>query len=372
MPSSSRFNSTTETERGIHVKPKMLFLLAIGIGFAGLFADAQTAAPPPAAKPAVRKTPSQVDLVVQMVKAGISEGLIIKTLQKNGKAVDLTPSDMIKLKDAGASDNLIAFMMDSTAAPVTAPPAPQPVIPPVPAPDPVTPPPPPVVRVSPKTGPGGDWRAAIQERLEQQFPLTQATADKSDIVAAGAVLVLKKNNLVMYASAAFTGINTYKNGLITQNIFGKLSKNSTDGSARTFVRGEKFWTTQIDVKDDGVVFQFLSDPLSDTRYSGALKLPFPKGSQPTPEQIAATAAEVLNVDDSVSPAPSPQQTLAPPPPLPDQPAAPPGTVGLGQTKDQVVAVLGQPARITNAGTKQIYSYKNLTVTFVNGKVTDVQ
>jgi hypothetical protein len=48
-------------------------------------------------------------------------------------------------------------------------------------------------------------------------------------------------------------------------------------------------------------------------------------------------------------------------------------VELGQTKEQVVAALGQPERIANVGaTKQIYFFKNLKVTFVSGKVTDVQ
>jgi outer membrane protein assembly factor BamE (lipoprotein component of BamABCDE complex) len=45
---------------------------------------------------------------------------------------------------------------------------------------------------------------------------------------------------------------------------------------------------------------------------------------------------------------------------------------LGQTKDQVVAAMGQPVRIADLGKKQIYYYKDLKITFVDGKVTDVQ
>jgi|HubBroStandDraft_6_1064221.scaffolds.fasta_scaffold00114_12 hypothetical protein len=51
---------------------------------------------------------------------------------------------------------------------------------------------------------------------------------------------------------------------------------------------------------------------------------------------------------------------------------PPASVQLGQTTDQVVAALGQPDKIVTLGTKQIYVYKDLKVTFVNGKVTDAQ
>jgi len=57
---------------------------------------------------------------------------------------------------------------------------------------------------------------------------------------------------------------------------------------------------------------------------------------------------------------------------PAAPAAPPATVEIGQTPDQVTAILGQPDKILNLGPKQIYVYKDLKVTFVKGKVTDAQ
>jgi outer membrane protein assembly factor BamE (lipoprotein component of BamABCDE complex) len=46
-------------------------------------------------------------------------------------------------------------------------------------------------------------------------------------------------------------------------------------------------------------------------------------------------------------------------------------VALGQTKDQVVATFGQPQRVATVGTKEIYYYPGMKVTFVNGKVADV-
>ena len=64
--------------------------------------------------------------------------------------------------------------------------------------------------------------------------------------------------------------------------------------------------------------------------------------------------------------------IPPPPPPADEPAAPPKTISLGQTKDTVVANFGQPTKIAKVGTKEIYYYPDLKVTFVAGKVTDVQ
>jgi hypothetical protein len=50
----------------------------------------------------------------------------------------------------------------------------------------------------------------------------------------------------------------------------------------------------------------------------------------------------------------------------------PAQISIGQTVDQVKAALGTPEKIVNLGAKQIYVYKDLKVTFVNGKVSDVQ
>jgi hypothetical protein len=56
----------------------------------------------------------------------------------------------------------------------------------------------------------------------------------------------------------------------------------------------------------------------------------------------------------------------------EQPQAEPQTIEKGQTPDQVQAAMGKPDKIVNLGVKQIYVYKDLKVTFINGKVSDVQ
>lgn len=381
------------------MKLNPLTAVAFMICLAGILAIAQTVPPAsPAAssatgtaKPPIRKVASQVDQVIQLTKAGMSEGLIIKFLQKNAKAVALTTSDLVRLQQAGVSERVMSVMIDPTANPeaapaaapaeFTAPPAPAPV------PEPPSPPAPssiavPATPIASRTVPStGDWRSAIQQRIESDYPLTQATGDKSDIVSAGAVMVLKKNSLVLHAGAILSNANTYKNGKLSAGFFGGLCKTSTEAGCRSFVKGEKFWLTNVDVKEDSLVLQFLSDPLPDSRYSGTLKFPFPKGSQPTADQMEALVAEVIEVDASTPPPaaasapPAPRQQplspIAPPPPPPDQAGAP-QTVSVGQTKDQVVAALGQPVRVATVGAKQILYFNGLKVTLVSGKVTQVQ
>jgi curli biogenesis system outer membrane secretion channel CsgG len=97
------------------------------------------AAPKPAAaKPAAAASP--VDSVIQSVKAGLSESLIIRTLQRDNKPMNLTPSDLVKLKGAGVSENIIGVMLDPASAPAAAAPS---AAPPAAAPVAAAPPPPP-------------------------------------------------------------------------------------------------------------------------------------------------------------------------------------------------------------------------------------
>src|SRR5260370_23964957 len=55
-----------------------------------------------------------------------------------------------------------------------------------------------------------------------------------------------------------------------------------------------------------------------------------------------------------------------------QPQAERQSIEKGMTTDQVEGAMGKPEKIVNLGPKKIYVYKDLKVTFLNGKVFDVQ
>lgn len=242
-----------------------------------------------------------------------------------------------------------------------------------------------------------DQKAEIQKKLASQFALTKITADGSDIVTAGSVLVLQKDGLVMFSIATkVPPTYTYKDGKLSMGFGATLATNMALGQAqqganvsnvpqRKFVTGEKFWVVAFSVKDDGVIIKLYSDPYADVRYYGQLKFPFQKHFIPPADDVLKTIGEVLTVqpgDNSSSvaapqppppePAPAAPEAIAPPPPPPDAQQAPPKTLELGQTKDQVVANFGQPQKVVKLGAKEIYYYPDMKVTFVNGKVTDVQ
>lgn len=264
--------------------------------------------------------------------------------------------------------------------------------------------------------------AEILKKLLADYPISVVNAE-GGVVTQGVTLVLKQG---LTAGSQTACTSDYKDGAV------KLTKsggaNCADAAikkvsrfipalpglappatgaqpSRVFVVGEKMYVTKIEVKD-AVSFSLLSDAISDVTYKADVHFPVAKGANPSADQVEKWVAEMFTIAPAdkasgdkaasgqqqapaqapapaapaaaalapIAPPPPPPDTpalapIAPPPPPPDQP---PATVSLGMSVDQVVAILGQPVTQASIGAKQIFSYKNLKVTFVSGKVTDVQ
>lgn len=113
----------------------------IGLVVAGTLLHGQAvapkpaAAPPPAAKPAPRPAAppkpagTTVDTIVELVKGGLSEQMVIQVLKKENKTYNLSALDLLKLQKAGVNENIVKVMMDPKAEIAAAPP-PAPLAPP--------------------------------------------------------------------------------------------------------------------------------------------------------------------------------------------------------------------------------------------------
>lgn len=111
-----------------------------------------------------------------------------------------------------------------------------------------------------------------------------------------------------------------------------------------------------------------------------LAAPFAEAAPPPDSNVAtelaqqyqeATRVEAEVVGEARSSDPNPPGAPAAPA-QPERPTAPPQVVSAGQSTDEVIAILGNPVQILRAGKKEIYRYRDVKVTFVNGKVTDVE
>jgi hypothetical protein len=236
----------------------------------------------------------------------------------------------------------------------------------------------------------------IEKQLTSTYHTAKATADGTDIVTAGSVLVLQKDHLVMCTvNQPISVANVYKGGALSQaglhSALGTLStlskigrflpfgggavasaagtagqaaaQSGADASAtREFVAGEKFWVTQITTKSDGVYFTLLSDAINDQRYKATLQFPFAKGGNPSTDDVAALVGEVITVDAGEQTQTAQQQA----------PAPQPKTIAVGQTRDEVVAAFGVPTKVIKLATKEIDIFPDMKVTFVHDKVSNVE
>lgn len=263
----------------------------------------------------------------------------------------------------------------------------------------------------------GDPGTLVQEKLVSQIKITKATADHSDIVTSGDIVLLHKDGLMMCSSASsYAFSNTYNNGVLAANYNnrakdaaksffkghlpfgggGSVTDAANNGCAsRKFVAGEKFWVTAVLLQKDGILISAFSDPYPDSsgnqvRYYGEIKFPFAKGQVPAPDDFVKTVSEVITVqpaDDkdnggsqgdqggtpaAAAPPAAPAAPMAAiPPPPPPADAAPP-TIAIGQTEDQVTTAFGPPTKTAKVGARKILYYKDMKVTLTNGKVSNVE
>jgi hypothetical protein len=237
---------------------------------------------------------------------------------------------------------------------------------------------------------------ALADQLKAQYKVVKYSEDANgfNVVQPGTVLVIQKAgilgvpplNLVMCPAKVQDG-DLHPPGAFCAGMVKQIS--------RYFQSGEKVYPLKLDVnlKKEQISFRIVAcdscngtDP--PTFFKSEVQFQFPKGYLETAAagQVQDTIGQVLSLDSgdakqprtappaAPAPAAAPADTAAPtpiaaPPPPADQP---PATIDVGQTVDQVVAILGQPQRIAKAGAKQIYFYKDLKVTFTSGKVSDVE
>jgi hypothetical protein len=202
------------------------------------------------------------------------------------------------------------------------------------------------------------------------------------------VLVIQKDGILGVApSNALPPCpsNFKDNSLHAPNTICMMAEKS---ASKALTNGEKVHPTSVSInlKAEKVAVNFTECDSCNggdaSSYKGEVVFQFPKGYLEGADagQVADVISQVLAPPDPNAPQQDQNQQQAggqqqggdQQQQQPQQPAAPPASIQLGQTVDQVQAAFGPPEKIVNLGTKQIYVYKDLKVTFVNGKVTDVQ
>jgi hypothetical protein len=225
--------------------------------------------------------------------------------------------------------------------------------------------------------------APLLDQLKKEIKVTKMGTDSTgtSVTDPGTVLVLKKGGVygvpqsttVIVAPSTFKDNELHQPGLVQRSMILKVSKLLTVD--------EKVYVTKIDVKakEDKVVLTItecdkcnnVQDPSS---YKGAIQFQFPKGylEKADAGQVADVIHQVLAVPTDADNKDNNNNNNQQQAQAPAQPAAAPANIVLGMALNDVTTALGQPEKMVNLGKKQIYVYKDLKITFVDGKVTDVQ
>jgi hypothetical protein len=236
---------------------------------------------------------------------------------------------------------------------------------------------------------------SLQEQLAAQYKVAKVGSDTGgySVVEAGTLLAIQKGGILGVPYADQNALSSmYEDGKVhgpsglalmgRKSIMGRFGKEQT---THLFAVGDKVYPTKIDVNaaKDTVAMTIVAcdtcnktDPPTYNKAQIVFKFPSGTLAKASAGGVEDVIGQLLSITDdtqqSADQGSGQQQGGQQQAAQPQQAAQQPQSIQLGQTPDQVQAALGQPDKTVDLGVKKIYVYKDLKVTFVNGKVSDVQ
>jgi hypothetical protein len=221
---------------------------------------------------------------------------------------------------------------------------------------------------------------SLEEQLKTQYTLVKVATD-GRVLEPGTVLAIQKAGIlaVVPSSLIMCG-NKYQDSNLKPA--GGFCKAAVANTSRELTVGEKVyaWKLKVEIPKEKLTLQVIecdscNGVSQPSLYKAQVEFQFAKGylEKASVPEVEDIIGQVLTVDEGGDQQMQRAQDQQPAQEQPNEPPqAPPCAVDVGQSPDQVVHCLGQPEKIITVGPKQIYVYKDLKVTFLNGKVSDVQ
>lgn len=252
---------------------------------------------------------------------------------------------------------------------------------------------------------------ALVQQLRAAYPETVMESNGLKVAKPGATLLVQADGVLANPMKSGPYANVFSGGQFQQRGETTSQKMSRFGIAvpqkkqleRPIATGAKVYLVGTEYSPDSIAFTVETCGDCDPKavdpgyepYHAKVTFRFVHGAlaETDLKHVQQTIEQVFKLPD-VPPPPPPQATpppqAAPPPaeaaaapaptPEPVPPAAappappadaPPKVLKLGMTMKQVKDSFGEPASIVELGSKVIYVYKDKKVTFMNGKVSDV-
>jgi len=226
---------------------------------------------------------------------------------------------------------------------------------------------------------------SLQEQLNAQYKVAKIAGGGAVVVEAGTVLAVQKPGI---KAMPFNALPKCPSKFEDNTLHMATGFFCTNAMALHdyFQKGDKVYPLKIEINPDKgkITFRVVACDQCNgvnppTGQKGEVEFEFAKGylQKASAGDVEDTIGQVFAIATNDE-----QQAqgggAAEPQPSTDQPQPAqaqqqePATVQLGMSADQVQSVLGKPDKMFNVGAKQIYVYKDVKVTFLNGKVSDVQ
>jgi hypothetical protein len=251
----------------------------------------------------------------------------------------------------------------------------------------------------------------LVQQLRAAYPETVMDANGLKVTKPGATMVVQIEGLQANPAKAGAFANTFAEGQFVKTEsrseklgrFG-LSVPQKKPVERPVAVGAKMYLLATEFAADSIAFTVQTCGDCDPNavdpgfqpYRAKVTFKFVHGALAATDlkHVQQSIQQLFKLPDSAAPADTAQQApppaaasaQAPPPPPPAQdqqqfapiaaPAPPPAdqkprVIKLGMTIQEVKDSFGEPASIVDLGSKVIYMYKDKKVTFVDGKVSDV-
>jgi hypothetical protein len=257
----------------------------------------------------------------------------------------------------------------------------------------------------------GAQAVSLKEQLDAQYKYAKLGQDSSgySVVQEGTLLAVQKGGIKgVPSSSTITRSATFQDGTVhaaadpagnsSAQKVGKLlcglhkcptapDAVNDEKTTKFFKVGDKVYPTKIEVNlaKDQVIMGIVAcdtcnktDPPTYNKANVIFQFAQASLAKASAGDVEDTIGQLLSISTDDQKAQDAQQDQQPAADaVPAAAAAPaaqaePQSIEKGMTPEQVEAALGKPQKKVTIGTKQLYIYQDMKVTFINGKVSDVQ
>lgn len=210
------------------------------------------------------------------------------------------------------------------------------------------------------------WQKELESKVEGMYELTKTNKmDYHNVIAPGTVFVLQVEGITAHPQDALNVIpNEVCDGKVTQQkgFMSSLWK-ADQGNVRQFEPGDHFYLHRVQAKDKGIYFWLISANTREVLERGTTKAVRESALILFKFSDDLKGLDVGTIKSQVEKALIPEDQIEP---------EGPKTIALGQSRDEVEAILGQPVTVLDLGQKVIYKYDDLKVTFIDGMVSNLE